>query len=627
MTLDSLNLLLVEDSADDSELVLRELQLAGYAAHSLRVDSADDLVTALDQKDWDLVIADYSLPGFSGSAAIDIIRGRGLDVPIIVVSGNIGEDIAVETMRAGANDYLMKGHLKRLVPAVKRELREAQMRRERRAAEEALKISEQRYRDLFENANDMIYLRDLEGRFLAINQTGERITGYSREELIGTLMLDLITPETVHHAIRGLSERLEGRQDLALYQVDLICKGGRRIPIEVSTRVVLENDKPIAVQGIVRDVSERRSLEDQLRHAQKLEVVGRLASGVAHDFNNLLMVINGYTELILDAGDRSEPMRSWVEQIAHAGDRAAALTLQLLTFSRSNVAHPRPIDLNATVAGMTAMLQSLIGEELLLRTELRASPSTIEADPNQIEQVLLNLAVNARDAMSRGGTLTVSTDNADAGPGQPDGLARLIVQDEGVGMAEDTKARIFEPFFTTKSHGTGLGLSTVSGIVSQAGGSIEVISELGKGSIFRVSFPISSKPIEAVQPKETLQTGHEAILVVEDDAAVRRLVRNLLRSLGYSVFDVGTAADGHSVLAQHGADLLITDLILSDIGGVRLASELQAASPGLKVLFTSGHSESALEASGVVLAPDVPFIRKPFSKADLAKNVRRLLDS
>ena len=369
---------------------------------------------------------------------------------------------------------------------------------ERKRAEQDLSQSEERYRDLVENAHDIIYSHDLEGNYTSMNKAGELITGYTHEEALDLNLKQIVAPECLERAKEMLRRKLAG-ESVTAYEMDIMAKDGRRITVEANTKLVYHDGVPVGVQGIARDVTERKQLEEQLRQSQKMDAIGQLAGGVAHDFNNLLTAINGYSGLALQRIDDNHPLRSYLEEIKKAGDRAANLTRQLLAFGRKQILQPLPINLNDVVTDMNKMLRRLIGEDIQLTAKLDLALERIKADPGQIEQVLVNLVVNARDAMPQGGNLTIETATVELGqeyagrhvgvlPGQ---YVMLAVSDTGTGMDEATQARIFDPFFTTKEKGkgTGLGLSTVYGIVKQSGGSIWVYSEPGHGTTFKVYLP------------------------------------------------------------------------------------------------------------------------------------------
>ena len=367
-----------------------------------------------------------------------------------------------------------------------------------RHSDDALHASEERYRDLFENANDIVFTTDLQMRFTSLNLAGETITGYAREEALALSVEDVVPAEYLAQIRERMRDHLAGKTTPP-FEAELIRKDGRRIPIEVSSRLISRGGQPAGIQGIARDISERRRLEEQLRQAQRMEAVGRLAGGIAHDFNNLVTVIHGCGSELALSLDPSDPRRELALEICRAGESAANLTRQLLAFSRRQIMSPRVIDLTHILLGLSDMLRRLIGADIELVTVSAPNLHAIRVDPGQIEQVIMNLVVNARDAMPAGGWLTIETANAelddeyvDSHPGaRPGSYVRLAVADTGVGMDAETRSRLFEPFFTTKEpgKGTGLGLSTVYGIVKQSGGYVAVDSEVGRGSVFEVYFP------------------------------------------------------------------------------------------------------------------------------------------
>jgi signal transduction histidine kinase len=383
-----------------------------------------------------------------------------------------------------------------------------------------------------------------------------------------------------------------------------------------------------------REIAERRSLQEQLIQSQKMEAVGRLAGGIAHDFNNLLTVILGFSDLVLTDVGRSAPVASQVEQIKAAAERATALTHQLLAFSRKQVLQPRALNLNNIVSDMEKMLKRLLGEDIELRTALSPDLAPVMADPTQMEQVIMNLAVNARDAMPEGGKLTIETANAELSEEycrehvgvQPGPYLMLAMTDTGHGMDAETKERIFEPFFTTKERdkGTGLGLSTVFGIVKQSGGSIWVYSEPGRGTTFKIFLPRAAEAaVEEPESEASDERGSETILVVEDDEKVRALVRTVLSSRGYTVFEAGNASEALMFRSRYTGPvhLLLTDVVLPQVSGRELSDKLKALDPGLKVLFMSGYTEIGID----IEAPNTAFIQKPFTPQTLGRKVRDVL--
>lgn len=894
----TLRVLHVEDSTRDVALLARYLTRAGYELISQRVETAEGMKAALNDSEWDVILCDYAMPQFNALGALEVLKQTDLDLPLIIISGTIGEEVAVEAMRAGAHDYLMKDNLTRLGATIERELNEAKNRgarrraeeglkasenelravfeamtdiiivfdhagrhlkiaptkppslyksaaerigktlhevfpaeradfflrqihlaldedrmqrleyslpingeekwfegsispmtpdsvlwiardvterrqaenekarlvteiesqrqrlnnvvstvpgvvweawgqpdvhrvdfvsdyvetmlgytveewlstpgfwltiihpddyeqavhsgaeafatgkrttqqfrwvrrdgepiwvesnyvvvkddegrpvglrgvtidiTERKSAEEALRESEERYRDLVENAHDIIYSHDLDGNYTSINKAGERITGYTREEALKLNIAQTVAPEYLNKVGDMLKRKLGGEQVIA-YEFEILSKDGRRVAVEANTRLVYQDGVPVGVQGIARDVTQRIQLEQQLRQSQKMEAIGQLAGGVAHDFNNLLTAINGYSSLALKRTGEDNPIAGYLVEIRKAGDRAANLTRQLLAFGRKQMLQPIALNLNDVVGDMNKMLQRLIGEDVKLTAKFDPSLGKIKADPGQVEQLLVNLVVNARDAMPRGGNLTIETSNfevdhdyASTHAGVKAGkYIMLAVSDTGAGMDDETRARIFEPFFTTKEKGkgTGLGLSTVYGIVKQSGGEIWVYSELGRGTTFKVYLPqiearngqSEEKPaIESAAP-----TGWETILLVEDEDVVRGLARKILEQAGYNVLDATGGEDAFRLCQDHTEPihLLLTDVVMPGMSGKEIADRLTGLSPTTRVLFMSGYTDEAIVHHGV-LDSNVEFIQKPFTPNALTRKVREVLD-
>ncbi len=497
------------------------------------------------------------------------------------------------------------------------------------------KDTNKEFRLLFEETPQPMWVADPQIRkFLAVNRAAVRLYGYSEDEFLRMSLSDLECPDEPRRAAPAATP---ASPDSGIHRHR--TRSGRALEVEITAQPIQYRDRK-AELAVITDITSRRQLEDQLRQAQKMEAVGMLAGGVAHDFNNLLTIITGYSQLILNNLRADDPNRHSVEQIMRAGERAAALTKQLLAFSRRQVLQPKILDLNRLVSSLTTMLQRLIGEDVDLRLVLRPDVGRVHADPGQVEQVLMNLVVNARDAMPDGGLLTVETANVDldesytsrhievkSGP-----YVMLAVSDNGAGMDEATRARLFEPFFTTKGagKGTGLGLSTVFGIVKQSGGSLQVYSEPGSGTSVKVFLPRIDQPA-ALDPEGqrlAVRRGHETILVVEDDDMVRNLVRETLERDGYTVLDANGPAEARRTAERFPGviHLVITDVIMPKTNGRDLALQLLKRRPNLKVLYMSGYTDSAIASSGV-LEPEVSFLQKPFTPVALTLKVREVLES
>ncbi len=888
-----LYVLLVEDNTDDAALIVMELERAKYAVTCERVETADALKAALRHTLWDVVLCDFTLPEFSGRAALNIVKESDPNLPFIYVSATIGEESAVEAMQAGAHDYVMKGNLARLVPAVERELREVQIRKhkqhterllglrttaleaaanaiviadrngriewvnqalldltgyragevigqatrllksgchdaafydelwqtilagkvwrgeminrrkdgshypeeqtitpvldaggeithfiavkqdisERKRAEEELKFrntilateqevgidgilvvdeggkvvscnqrlvqmwglpptlvqaqaaaavlqfgtdqvadargfqkrikylhqhrtessreevglldgrtfdcytapiiapdqryygrvwnfrdvtaakqaeqtmreSEHKYRHLFESLSDAAFLVDIVSRrTIDTNKQAEVLLSRPRREIVGMKF--------------GASEQLagvgkifdefaasEGPGRLGGYDAEISNTNATFTPVHADLTRILLHAKPM-VLVLLRDVTERKLLEDQFRQAQKMEAIGLLAGGVAHDFNNMLAVIRGNTELVLmDAPQLGETATDYLKQVIAASERAANLTRQLLVFGRKQAVRLRPLNLNDAVVNITKMIHRLIGEDINLQCNYSRSPSFVQADVGMLEQVLLNLVINARDAMPGGGQLLLTTESMELGAearrfhpeARPGQFIALSVTDTGMGISPEHVAHIFEPFYTTKEvgKGTGLGLATVYSIVKQHQGWIEVATHLGSGSTFRIFLPALPAPTEASELKVTLpfrHVGHERILLVEDDHAVRQSTRRILESAGYQVAE---AASGHDALGiwqnrKANFDLVLTDAVLPDgMTGSELVERLRAHAPTLKVVFMSGYSsEIATHDTEFCRQSASLFLQKPFFSNTLLEGIRRCLD-
>jgi two-component system, cell cycle sensor histidine kinase and response regulator CckA len=509
-----LRVLVVEDAEADADLLIHELKKSGYDVRWQRVYTPGAMSAALEADTWDVVVSDYSMPSFTAPDALGVLRATDLDIPFIIVSGTIGEETAVASLKAGACDFLVKGRLARLVPAIEREMREAELRRQRAGAQ--------------------------------------------------------------------------------------------------------------------------RVLEEQLRQAQKMEAIGLLAGGVAHDFNNMLTAILGYAGLLTEQIGPDKPIGRDLQEIVVAAERASALTRQLLAFSRKQAINPIPLSLNAVVEELEPMLRRLITANITIRTVLRPETHAILADATQLEQVLMNLVVNARDAMPDGGTLTIETANAvltaddlATHHGCAEGVyAVLSVSDTGIGMTREVQARVFEPFFTTKERGrgTGLGLAAVQGIAQQLRGGVWIYSEPGHGAVFKIYLPQTDlQPAAVVERRRSgAPVGHEAILLVEDEIGVRSFTRTVLRRYGYRVVeaDSSEAALAHAAGSDDLVDLLLTDVMLSGMDGGQLARLLRRERPELPVLFMSGYADPAVKQA---LPPDARLLEKPFTAHTLLSRVRETL--
>jgi PAS domain S-box-containing protein len=484
-----------------------------------------------------------------------------------------------------------------------------------------LRESDARLRMFVDHATDGFFVHDAAtGAVIEVNQQACVSLGYTRDELIGA-SINLFDQHVSRELLDEISQRL-ARGEIVTFDSRHVRKDGGSFSVEIRIRAFEARGQMFHL-ALVRDTTARRELEEQLRHAQKMEAVGRLAGGVAHDFNNLLTVINGYTDVLLEHVPNDSPVHADLAMIRDAGDRAAALTAQLLAFSRRTIIAPRALNLNVLVDRLARMCRRIIGENIVLTTQLDPDLDPVMADAGQIEQVVMNLVVNARDAMPRGGRLAISTGNIRMLTGS---YVRLSVSDTGDGMTDEVRARVFEPFFTTKpqGQGSGLGLATAYGIVEQANGQIRVESTPGKGSSFSVILPV----IDAVESRSPLVTrdrprGTETVLLAEDEDAVRRLVQRALELHGYSVLPARSGEEAEQIERSHlgPIHLLITDVVMPGMGGRELADTIKSRRPQLKILYMSGYTNDEVVRHGVTLARDA-FLQKPFTPSGLVAMVR-----
>jgi PAS domain S-box-containing protein len=509
--------------------------------------------------------------------------------------------------------------------------------REQERSSEALLRSESLVRSIIEGANEVIFLKDLKGRYVMINTPGAAMIGRTVGETLGKTDAEIFPPETAE-AIRNADTQVLQTGKALTYELDVAIGDGMRHFLSTKSPHFGPNGELIGLIGVSLDVTDRRKLEGQLLQTQKMEAIGTLSGGIAHDFNNLLTVIKGYTGLVLNATPDAGT-RALIGRIDQAADRAAALTSQLLAYSRRQVLQPRVFKLNTLVLNLDKLLQRLIGEDITLKSVIEPNLGSIKADPGQIEQIIMNLAVNARDAMPRGGGLTIETANVNLDDGygrthegvRPGSYIMLAVSDTGSGIDAGTRSHIFEPFFTTKGvgRGTGLGLSMVYGIVKQSGGSIEVYSEPGHGTTFKIYLPRVEEPVEALPVKsaDELSRGTETILLVEDDEQVRELARKILINCGYTVLAAESAAAVLRHCESHAGPIhvLLTDVVMPGMGGRQIAEQVKPRRPGIKVLYMSGYTTNAIVHHGVLDA-GTHFLQKPFTPASLAAKIREVLN-
>jgi two-component system, cell cycle sensor histidine kinase and response regulator CckA len=640
-------ILVVEDDPAHSEVVARVL--SAHGGFGLRfAASLADAQRAIAEKTPALILADLNLADGKAFELLSYPTNQP-GLPVLVMTSHGDEQTAVSAMRAGALDYLVKSPeaFGGLPHAIERALREWRLIESRRAAEAALRESEERFRVFFESSPDACKFVTSEGVFIDINRAAEEMFGYRRDEVVGKTVpeLGLFHDDSLPIARTMANDCLEGVA-CPPAELTVVHRSGRQLVVEARTVAVRFRDG-FGILTALRDISARkqaeiaqRRLEEQLRQASKMEAVGRLAGGVAHDFNNLLTGIRGFTDILISGVAEGDPAHADLLEIQRATQRAATLTGQLLAFSRKQMVEPVVVDLNQLLSGAMGILERLIGEDVHVVFRPAANLHAVRIDPSGMEQVLINLAVNARDAMPQGGQLSIETsevqvdaemcrNHLDAKPGRH---ILLSVKDTGVGMPEGVLSRLFEPFFTTKGlgRGTGLGLSIIYGIIQQGGGFVLVESDVGRGSTFRIYLPaVLDKPtVHAASVEPELAKGTETILLVEDEVLVRSLVSKFLNSQGYRVLSAARGSDAIQLAAEHGSriDLLLSDVILPNMNGRQIYERLAHSMPSLRVLFMSGYTENIIAPHGV-LEGGFYFVQKPFSLKELARKVREALDA
>ena len=637
-----LRALIVEDCEDDAQMLVRHLEREGLAVESERVETPATLLAALRARPWDVVISDYSMPAFRAPEAVALVRQDDPDIPFIIVSGTVGEESAVAALKAGAQDFLTKDSLSRLGPAIEREMRDAEERRRRRAAEAALTDTRERMSFALDAAGVGTWEWDLVSDTVVWSELLERLHGLEPGTFRGTYeaFLDTIHPEDQARVRAGRELFVATPAGLRI-EYRVTWPNGSEHWIASTGRAFFDAaGRPVRAAGFSVEITEHKRLQEQLLQARKMESIGNLAGGIAHDFNNLLTAITGYCQLLLDRAGLDPDVVRDLEEIYRASDRGAALTRQLLAFSRKQLLAPRVVNMNDLIRDLRPMLHRLIEEHVQLVARLAPDVAHVNVDPGQIDQVLMNLVINARDAMPDGGTLTIETANltldaeyAESGARLPAGrYVLLVVSDTGIGISPEVQRRVFEPFFTTKAkgEGTGLGLATVYGIVKQSDGFVFVSSEPGKGTSFRVYFPVADRAPRAESTKPAAVAanvgGKETVLIVEDDARLRDLDERILRRYGFSVLVARGAADAIRICSDYVGPIhvVLTDVIMPGGSGRTLGDWVAEHRPDTRVIYMSGYTDDAIAHHGV-LEPGIHFIQKPFSPEELVHKVREAL--
>jgi len=633
----ALNILLIDDNPDDRALAIRELRREFPGVCVRQIADSMGLTLAIEMGDCDCVITDYQLRWMDGLAVLSTIKANWPECPVIMFTGTGSEEIAVEAMKAGLDDYVLKSakHYRRLAGAVGKALERASQRR-------ALRELEANYRALFAEVPSGLYKTTPAGRILDANATLIQMLGHGdREALLSLNAAELYAEPAERRRWQALMER-DGV--VRHFETRLRRSDGTLIWVEDNSRAVCNTKgEMLYYEGSLEDISERLNLESQLLQAQKMESVGKLAAGIAHDFNNVLTVIKGHTDLLLRDGRMPLELADSLRKISSAADRAANVTHQLLTFSQRQTMQRQELDLNQTIRGVVAEMEAgLRADKILLRLELSEGLPAIHADANMMGQMVANLAANAHDAMREGGTLWIRTESIEVDASyakqHPDARAGafvcLNVSDSGRGMDPEMMRRIFDPFFSTKEvgKGSGLGLTTVYGIIHLHQGWTEVISQVGQGTLLKVFLPAKFEPdvhTPDAGTAEQIHAGAGTILVVEDEPELRLLARQILEYYGYRVLEASGSAAALEAWPRYAqeVDLLLTDMVMPEgVTGWELATKLREQKPDLRVICTSGYNEN-LPAEASSPPRGVQLVHKPFEPQGLAIAVRECLDA
>jgi len=641
-----LRLLIIDDQADDREQIMRSLRKAFPGSVLHEITNQQEFDTALGQSPFEVVVAEYRLKWTDGLKVLKKIREHFPHRPVIWVSSTPLDGLIVAGMKAGLNDFVSKKQLQRLPKIVRNSLAQAEGHRAEAQAQQAVRVSAQRYRTISELTSDYAYLLRIEpdGRVICewVDARFTDLTGYTLEALqcLGG-WTRLIHYQDSSIASQRQPRWLAGQTDMSEFRIRT-PSGEERWLRDYTCPVPDSNQAGVVhVYGAGQDITNRRRLEEPLRQAQKMEAIGRLAGGIAHDFNNVLQVISGYSDLLLRRLTWHRVPRQYVQEIKNVAEQGAVLTRQLMTLSRKPLLQPQVLDFKRIISNIIPILQRVLGEDIALITFVDTALGHVTADSGQLEQVILNLAVNARDAMPQGGRLTIEATNARVdtpltsrlGGMAPGEYVKLAVSDTGSGIDPETQLHIFEPFFTTKEpgKGTGLGLFTVYGIVTQNGGNMQVQSAPGVGATFIIHLPRVKTPLKEAEVELAPQLalhGAETILLVEDEVVVRDLVRQVLQAAGYVVLE---AANGEQALqlstAHRGPiQLLLADVVLPGLSGPELAAQLASIRPGVRVIYMSGYAPDTLKRYRIPKGQYL-FLQKPFAPVTLLANVREALDA
>ena len=633
--------LVVDDNPGDRRLYRLYLEDSTDQRYKIwEAKTAEEALELCGSIHPDCVLLDYSLPVMSGLEMLEVAAAEHGDLPfaVLMLTGHRDNEIVAESLRHGAQDYLVKdittqAYLER---AVQNAIQKFALERQKKETEQALRESEQRFRNAFASAAIGMCVADIENRLLEVNQAYANITGYSPHELIGMPFHAITHPDDVARNMAEHASMMAGEKSSYVIEKRYRRKSGEVVWVRNSVSAVKDRSgDPVQTIALSEDISARRNLEEQLRQAQKMEAIGRLAAGVAHDFNNLLTVVIGYADLVASKLADQPALQTEIHEIRHAGERGASLVGQLLAFSRQQLLRTEIVEINEVVQSLQKLLRRLIGENIGLSVNLGRDVGRVKTDRTQIAQVLINLAVNALDAMPHGGRLSIETSTVTLDrllPGEPDLPAGtyvlLVVSDTGTGMDSETLSRIFEPFFTTKGRGqgTGLGLATVYGIVKQSGGTISARSEKEHGSTFNIYLPVTAEhaELDVEQPASVTERLTATVLLVEDDQAVRSFLKGILVEEGFTVLDCAAAEEALLLGKGKSIDLLLTDVVLPDMSGPELVARLIRIAPKTKILYMSGYTDHALFRNSTDLE-GATFIQKPFTRNAILERIAEIL--
>jgi two-component system, cell cycle sensor histidine kinase and response regulator CckA len=632
-------LLVVDDNVDDLELCLHELTKLGVDFSAEVASTREDFIEKIRARPFDVVLSDFRMKDWTGLDALEEVRRHSPQTPVILLTGTLGDERAVDCIKQGITDYVLKEQLTRLPLAIRRAQDELHVRQAESRAIDALRDSEARYRSLVDNATFGMYGVVPGGHVLYANPALAGMLGYeSSADVLALGNIEKVFRE------RDVSLRLEEECSLKRsvdFTAEWVRRDGKIITVRLSGRRTQSPAENVFwLEMIAEDVTERIVLEKQLLQAQKFEAIGQLAGGIAHDFNNMIGAILGWADIGLEETESASRLHRHFEKVRHQAERAASLTRQLLAFARRQILEPRNIDLNQSVTETLSLLEKVIGGNIEMKTSLASDLAVVRADPTQVEQVIMNLCINARDALPHGGIIHIETANASFDEeycatqpfARPGAYSLLAVSDNGIGMDAATLDRIFEPFFTTKEigKGTGLGLATVYGIVRQHGGFVHVYSEPGHGSTFRIYLPVANQPCDspvAAEDAGPVHGGKEFILIAEDHEGLRELARETLSNLGYHVL---IAADGDQALHEfqnHSAEveLLLLDVVLPKLSGPEVYAQITQSAPRIPVIFATGYSAD-LALPDQLRRDGLAVLQKPYSPRALGRKVREVLN-